>query len=117
MFYKALGIFWVGIAMLGVVLPLLPTTPFLLLALACFARSSPKLQHKLLNHPVFGPMIEDWQKHKAVTRKTKIIAFTSLFISACISFLMLSSVLLQVIVLSVMCVPCVILYRLPVIKY
>lgn len=116
MLYKIFGIFWVGVAMIGVVLPLLPTTPFLLLALACFARSSPRLQHKLLTHAVFGPMIKDWQQHKAVTRKTKMIAFTSLLLSACISCALLNSFYLQAIVLTVMLIPAIILYRLPVIK-
>lgn len=116
MLYKILGIFWVGVAMIGVILPLLPTTPFLLLALACFARSSPQLQQKLLNHKVFGPMINNWNEHKAVTRKTKIVAFTSLLLSACISCALLQSLFLQAVVLAVMCIPAIILYRLPTIK-
>ncbi len=49
---------------IGVFLPLLPTTPFVLLAAACFARSSPRLHHWLLQHRLFGPMLQDWeQKH------------------------------------------------------
>lgn len=113
-FYKIFGVFWVGIAALGVILPLLPTTPFLLIALACFARSSPALHQKLLNNKVFGPLIRDWQTHKAITRKSKTIAFISLGISAVISCWLLSSLYLQLVVLSVMSIPTIILYRLPV---
>lgn len=110
---KVLGVFFVGLGMLGAALPLLPTTPFILLALACFAKSSPKFQRQLLNHKTFGPLIYNWQQHKAVTRKTKQIAFISLIISAGISCWMLESWEYQVGVMAVLCIPAIILYRLP----
>ena len=58
-----------GIA--GIVLPLLPTTPFILLASACFMRGSPAFHRWLHEHKTFGPMLENWHKHRAVTRKVK----------------------------------------------
>ncbi len=74
-------IFWLffGLASLllgfvGIFLPLLPTTPFLLLAAFCFARSSDRLHRWLLTHPVFGPMIENWRRHRAIARSAKIAA-------------------------------------------
>lgn len=68
----ALGCFCVVAATIGVALPLLPTTPFLLLAAYAFARSSPRLHRWLLAHKRFGPMIENWRRYGAIDRKTKI---------------------------------------------
>ncbi|MCB1648639.1 MAG: YbaN family protein [Pseudomonadales bacterium] len=56
---------------MGVFLPLLPTTPFVLLSTYAFARSSPGLHNWLLRHPHFGPLIDDWQRYGAISRRTK----------------------------------------------
>jgi len=58
----------------GVVVPLLPTTPFLLLAAFAFARSSPRLHAWLLDHPRFGPLISDWQSHGSIAPAVKLTA-------------------------------------------
>ncbi|MBB5518456.1 YbaN family protein [Amphiplicatus metriothermophilus] len=58
----------------GAVLPLVPTTPFLLLAAFAFARSSPRLHDWLLAHPHFGPLIDNWRRHGAIGRRAKILA-------------------------------------------
>ncbi len=70
----ALG--WAALALgfIGVFLPLLPTTPFVLLAAYCFARSSPRLHSWLAHHATFGPMIEAWARHGAVPRRAKRLA-------------------------------------------
>lgn len=60
----------------GTVLPLLPTTPFVLLAAFCFARSSPRLHDWLLSHRLFGPLIENWRRHGAIDRRTKIVSLS-----------------------------------------
>ena len=72
--YLGLGWAFVGLAALGLFLPLLPTTPFLLLASSCFLRSSPRLQKWLAGSRWFGPMIRDWDEHKAVRRPVKVLA-------------------------------------------
>lgn len=64
----------VFLAVLGIFLPVLPTTPFLLLAAACYLRSSAKLHKKLMNHPVFGTYIRNYQEYRAVPLRTKITA-------------------------------------------
>ena len=61
----------VGLAAIGAVLPVMPTVIFLIIAAACFANSNPKLEAKLLNHPVFGEHIVAWRRRRAITRKGK----------------------------------------------
>ena len=70
--YAGLGFICVALALVGVVLPLLPTVPFLLLATFFFANSSERLHGWIIGHPRFGPMIVDWQGtrcHKAGRKK------------------------------------------------
>ena len=72
--WLAAGWLFLGLGLLGVVLPVLPTTPFLLLAAACFARSSPRLHGWLLNHRTFGPPIRNWEENGAISRRAKRLA-------------------------------------------
>ncbi|MBM7552123.1 YbaN family protein [Thalassobacillus pellis] len=66
---------------LGILLPLLPTTPFLLLAAACFVRSSDKLYNWLLNNKWFGTYIQDFRSGKGIPLQAKIIGVTVLWVS------------------------------------
>lgn len=68
------GIAFVGLGILGAFLPVLPTTPFMLLAAACFARSSPRFHQWLLRHRTFGPIVSEWERHRAIPYRTKIWA-------------------------------------------
>ena len=68
------GFVFVGLAGLGAVLPVLPTTPFLLVAAACFARSSPRFYAWLLSNRLFGPLIRDWRAHRTIPRGAKVWA-------------------------------------------
>jgi uncharacterized membrane protein YbaN (DUF454 family) len=74
--YVSLGLFFVVLAVVGVVTPLLPTTPFLLLAAYFFARSSKRLHDRLLRSRVFGGLIRDWQIHRGVRPRVKVVALT-----------------------------------------
>ena len=77
-----------GLALIGVLLPLVPTVPFLLLAAFFFARSSTRLHHWLLSHQTFGPMIEDWQDHGAIRPGAKKAATLSVAAVFLISLVM-----------------------------
>jgi uncharacterized protein len=68
------GILATACGIAGIVLPLVPTTPFLLLAAFAFARSSPALHEWLVTHPRLGPPIADWRAHGAIARRTKMLA-------------------------------------------
>lgn len=72
--YRCLGMAAVGLAAAGVVLPILPTTPFLLVALWAFARGAPGWAERVRRHRRFGPMIRDWEERGAIPRKAKATA-------------------------------------------
>ena len=72
--YFVLGIFFVALGFVGAFLPVLPTTPFLILATTCFARSSPRLENWLLSHPRFGPSLRTWRERGAIPVKAKLLA-------------------------------------------
>ena len=73
-FYMAAGLLMTALGILGVFLPLLPTTPFLLVALWCFSRSSPRLAHWLINHRTLGPPLANWQREGAISARAKTVA-------------------------------------------
>jgi uncharacterized protein len=79
--YRGLGFAFVGLAALGVALPVLPTTPFLLLALWAFARGSPHLHARLLAHPRYGPLLVDWEARRAIPLRGKIASVAAMSVS------------------------------------
>ncbi len=82
------GLTCVGLAYLGVLLPGLPATPWVLLASYCFARSSPRLQRWLKHSPIFGGLLRDWQEHRGIRRPVKVMAVVLIVavVSASIAF-------------------------------
>lgn len=73
-----LGLVALGLGAIGAVLPLLPTTPFVLVAAFAFARSSDRLHGWLLAHGTFGPLIDNWQRHGAISRNAKTAGLASI---------------------------------------
>lgn len=72
--YVALGVFFVALGVIGALLPVMPTVPFLLVAAACFARGHPPWEAKMLAHPVYGPHILAWRRHGAIPLRAKQLA-------------------------------------------
>ena len=75
-----LGSFFLAIGIIGIFVPLLPTTPFLLLATSLYFRSSPYLYKKLLNHNILGGYIKDFRENKAISKTTKFISITMMWL-------------------------------------
>ena len=86
--WLTLGLICVGLGAIGIVLPLLPTTIFLIIAAYAFARSSPRLHGWLMGHRVFGPVIKDWQARGAIRRPAKVMALISMVVIVTLSVLM-----------------------------
>ena len=86
--WMLLGLTATGAAILGAVLPLLPTTPFLLLAAYTFARSSPRLHAWLMRHPTFGRLIYNWQEYGSITPRTKALAVAVMLLTFLLSLLL-----------------------------
>lgn len=77
-FWITLGLAALALGTAGLILPLLPTTPFMLLAAACFAKSSPRLHDWLISYRLFGPAIRDWRDYRAISPKAKRMALTAM---------------------------------------
>ncbi len=72
--WTVLGCLALALGLIGVVLPVLPTTPFVLLAAFLFSKGSPRLRHWLTSHRLFGPLIADWEASGAIPRRAKRLA-------------------------------------------
>jgi uncharacterized protein len=83
-FFFGVGILAAALGIIGIFLPIMPTVPFLILAAFCFARSSPALEARIMNHPIYGPPIRHWREKGAISRRGKLAA--TLAFSASIIF-------------------------------
>lgn len=77
-FYFALGWVFLGLGFLGIFLPVLPTTPMIIVAAWAFARSSARFYNWLYSHALFGPMLERWDRHRVIPIHAKIIALSAM---------------------------------------
>lgn len=99
--YFCLGWICVALGAIGVVLPLLPTTPFILLAAYAFSKSSKRFHDWLLNHRVFGPLVRDWQQNGVIRLPAKILATVSIVLMLSLSFYFVA---LPLHVVSIICI-------------
>ena len=84
--YRLLGFIAVALGAVGAVLPIMPTVPFLLLAVFFFARSSPELERKILDHPQWGWQVRDWRERRAINRRAKIMAIGAMATGAVVTY-------------------------------
>jgi len=83
--YKVLGFVFFGLAIIGVLLPIVPATPFLLLSAWFFARSSEKWHQWLLKSELFGFIVRNWEENRCISLRTKIVAITGMVVLGGIS--------------------------------
>ena len=112
--YLTLGIVALILAVLGAVLPVLPTTPFVLLAAACFARSSEHFHDRLLANRFAGPIIREWREHHSISRRIKHWVYLLMALSFGSSILLMPSAWQQVLLTVLGVVLAVFIWRIPV---
>ena len=104
---------FLAVGLLGVAIPLLPTTPFVLLAAACYVRGSRRFYTYLLTHRVFGTVIRDWDQHRAMTTRAKRWAIACVLLSITASILAVGRIWLRVVLVLIAVLVIAGLLRIP----
>ncbi|ORM50710.1 hypothetical protein HA41_18400 [Pantoea conspicua] len=109
---------WLAIMLgtLGIVLPLLPTTPFMLLAAWCFARSSPRFHHWLLWRSPFGRYLRHWQQHRAMPPGAKGRAICLIVVTFAISIALVHLWWVRILLLVMLTILLLFMWRIPVVS-
>ncbi|WP_345096529.1 YbaN family protein [Bartonella acomydis] len=107
--YYIAGWAMIVFAVVGIVLPIMPTVPFLLIASWCFARSSPRFHRWLHNHRIFGPPIKQWEEKRAISTFVKVLAVVSIT-GGFLSFLVIAHPVLWLALLVSALLLCIVLY-------
>ena len=108
---------WLSVALgtLGVFLPLLPTTPFILLAAWCFARSSPRFHHWLLYRSWFGGYLRHWQQYRAMPPGAKPRAVMMILLTFAMSLWLVNLTWVRILLLIVLACLLIFMWRIPVV--
>ena len=110
----AAGLIALFLGLLGIILPGLPTTPFVLLSAACLARSSPRLHNKLISNRHLGPLVRDWEANRSLPLKVKWISTTLMGGMVILSAWQFSGrPLLQILVLALGVIGAIVVWRIP----
>lgn len=109
-----LGVTFLVLGVVGIFLPLLPTTPFVLLAAACFARASHRLDAWLHHHALLGPVIAAWREHRAMPANAKRLAYFMLAAGWLLSLTLLQGTVLRLALSGLYLVLALALWRVPV---
>ena len=96
-----LGLVTAALGLLGAFLPILPTTPFLLVAGACFARSSPELHRRMLAMRAFGPYLEQWQREHTVPPEAKRRAYGLVVVTFAVSIWLVDATGLRILIAAI----------------
>ena len=111
-----LALLFLALGLVGVVLPVLPTTPFLLLMSYFLIRSSPWLYRRVVGLPLVGGPIRDWREHRGVRRHVKCLAYTMVFAVVVVSLWTSTGLAVKLATISLAAVGQAVIWRLPVIK-
>jgi uncharacterized membrane protein YbaN (DUF454 family) len=95
------GTIFLALGVAGIFLPLLPATPFLLLASACYLRGSERLHALVVTHPILGPYIKAFRDERAMPRRAKIVAIAMLWASMTVSILVVDPLWLRILLGSI----------------
>ncbi len=112
--FLAIGILSLALGMLGIFLPVLPTTPFVLLAAACFARGSEPLHNWMLAHRIAGPIIVEWREHRSMPPGIKPWAFLMIVLSFGASIALMESIWHRALLAGIAAILAAFLWRVPV---
>ena len=110
--YIVLGFLFILLGILGVFLPLLPTTPFIILAAFFFSQSSERSHQWLLSNKVFGPILSSWENSRCIPYFAKLLSFSMISIFGTISVITLSSVWLKILTVSLISYGCYFIYTI-----
>ena len=114
--YLTVGIIALVLAVLGIFLPVLPTTPFLILAAACFARSSEKFYNHLLANRIAGPVLREWFEYRSISLKVKRWVYFLIILSFSVSVYIVQPVGLKVMLAVLGFILLFFIWRVPVRK-
>lgn len=112
--YLVAGIVSLALGVVGIFVPVLPTTPFVLLAAACFARSSPRFHEWLLRHRVMGPIIREWEAHRAMPPGVKPWAYAVMAVTFGISIAVVPALWHRLMLLTIALILAFFIWRIPV---
>lgn len=112
--YLTVGVIALVLAVLGIFLPVLPTTPFLILAAACFARSSERFYHQLLSSRIAGPILREWFEHRSISLKVKRWVYFLIILSFSGSIYMVQPVWLKAMLVILGFILLFFIWRIPV---
>jgi uncharacterized membrane protein YbaN (DUF454 family) len=106
-----------ALGIIGIFLPLLPTTPFLLLTTACYARGSSRLHNWLLNNKLFGKYIRNYREGKGIPARSKVLALTLLWLTIGFSiFYVIPILLVKIILLTISILASIYIISLPTLR-
>lgn len=109
----AAGTLALGLGALGLIVPGLPTTPFVLIAAACYIRSSARLYRWLISNRVFGPVVTTWQAERGLTIRAKLIALALVWITlGGAALFLVDSIVMKLVLLGLVCTKTVVLARI-----